>query len=146
MSPRFAILALSLSLSLAACGVGTPPPPDLVAQGVYRLQADEVNGCGIEAEVVGRDGHLQVSGRMTARHHPGGSVTARGEVELVAPDGRVVSRRPFTFEPRRHGRHGSHPAAKFSVTFPELPPVGSTVRIRHELAPYDAATGLPPIR
>jgi hypothetical protein len=135
MSPRSAILALSLSL--AACGIGPPPPPDLVAQGVYRLQTDTVGGCGIEAEV---------SGRMTVGHHPGGSVTAQGEVELVAPDGRVLSRQPLNFEPRRHGRRGGHPAARFTVTFPELPPVGSTVRIRHQLAPYDTAAGLPRIR
>lgn len=144
MLPRSAILALSLSL--AACGIGPPPPPDLVAQGVYRLQTDTADGCGIEAEVSGRDGHLQVSGRMTAGHHPGGSVTAQGEVELVAPDGRVLSRQPLNFEPRRHGRRGGHPAARFTVTFPELPPVGSTVRIRHQLAPYDPAAGLPRIR
>lgn len=144
MSPRSALLALCLPL--AACGIGTPPPPDLVAQGVYRLQADTADGCGIEAEVMGRDGHLQVAGRMTARHHPGGSVNAQGEVELVAPDGRVLSRQPLNFEPLRHGRHGSHPAARFAVTFPDLPPVGSTVRIRHQLAPYDPAAGLPRIR
>ncbi|MBN9523420.1 hypothetical protein J0H58_33725 [bacterium] len=133
-------------MSLAGCGIGTPPPPDLVAQGVYRLQADTADGCRIEAEVTGRDGQLWVTGRMTARHHPDGPVTATGEAQVVAPDGRLLSRQPLEFEPLRHGRHGSHPAARFSVTFPELPPVGSTVRIRHRLAPYDPAAGLPRIR
>ncbi len=140
------VITLLLCSLLAGCTLTAPPSCDLVAQGVYRLHADDVNGCGIEAEVVGRDGHLQVSGRMTARHHTGGSVTAQGEVELVAPDGRVLSRQPLQFEPFHHDRHGSHQAASFSATFPELPPVGSTVRIRHHLAPYDPATGLPRIR
>lgn len=101
-----------------------------------------MDGCGIEAAVTGKDGQLHLSGRMTAKHHPKGPVTAEGDVELISPDGTVITRQPLTFVPVQHSRHGGHPPAYFKATFPKLPPVGTTVHIRHRLAPYDPKAGL----
>jgi hypothetical protein len=134
-----------LCLFLTGCGLAASPPCDLVAQGVYRFEADSVDGCGIEAEVTGKDGKLHLAGRMTAKHHPAGPVTADGDVELIAPDGTVLSRQPLTFVPIRHNRY-IHPPARFHATFPMLPPVGTTVRVRHRITPHDPQSGLPRIR
>jgi hypothetical protein len=81
---------LTVGFIVVLCGCWKQPcPGDLIAQGVYRLDANSDEVSGVEATVVGRGEDLVLSGRLTARHHPSGPVSAAGEVTLVAPDGRV---------------------------------------------------------
>lgn len=122
-----------------------PCPGDLIVQGVYSLDANTDEVTGVEATVIGQGQELVVSGRLTARHHPNGPVSAAGQVTLVAPDGQVLFQQPLEFRPSPHARH-IHPPASFALSFPALPPVGTTVRIRFEKTPHDPATNVPPIR
>lgn len=138
--------AILLTCSVAACSLAAPPPGDLIAQGVYRLEADAVDGCGIDkVAAVPENGTLKLTGRMTASHHPDWPVSVTGEAEAVSPDGRILARAPLAFVPAAHGRH-AHPAASFTALLHELPPAGSTIRITHRIAPYDPRSGLPRIR
>lgn len=140
------IPVIALVCSLAACSLAARPPDDLIAQGVYRLETDVVDGCGIDqVAVTAESGKLRLTGRVTAAHHRDWPVSVTGEAEAVAPDGRFVARAPLTFTSPEHARH-IHPPASFSATFPELPPVGSTIRITHRITPYDPGSGLPRIR
>lgn len=135
---------ICLSVLLAGCWK-EPCPGDLIAQGIYRLDANTDEVTGVEATLVGNGRELVLSGRLLARHHPNGPVTAKGEVYLVSPDGEVISQQPLVFAPNPHGRR-THPPASFAVAIPEPPPIGSTVQIRFETKPYDPSSTAPPIR
>jgi hypothetical protein len=140
------IPVIALVCSLAACSLAARPPDDLIARGLYRLETDVVDGCGIDqVAVTAESGALRLTGRVTAAHHTDWPVSVTGEAEAVAPDGRVVARAPLTFTSAAHARH-IHPPASFTATFSDPPPVGSTIRISHRLAPYDSDSGLPRVR
>lgn len=87
---------ICLSVLLAGCWK-EPCPGDLIAQGIYRLDANTDEVTGVEATLVGNGRELVLSGRLLARHHPNGPVTAKGEVYLVSPDGEVISQQPLVF-------------------------------------------------
>ena len=137
-------MTVCLLLAFEGC-LGAPCPGDLLTQRVYRLEADSDEQSGVEVTAVGVDGSLLVSGRLKAKHHPDGPVSASGGVALVLPDGTVLDSQPLAYSAGRHGR-GSHPAARFTARFPSLPPVGTIIRVQHSTAPYDPASGGPRIR
>lgn len=134
---------------LLLCGCwAIPSPCDLVAQGIYRLEAndDAVTGVKVTATEA-RDG-LVVTGRLKDKHHHGLPHPAVGSVALVAPDGTVLDSQPLTYSsqpvsasppPSRFHRR-SRPQTTFTARFPSLPPVGSTIRVTHQIAPHDPAS------
>lgn len=140
MSRRRLVMTVSLFLASGGC-LGEPCPGDLLTQGVYRLEADSDEQSGVEVAAIGVEGSLLVSGRLKARHHRGGPVSATGKASLVSPDGTVLGWQPLSYTPSRHGRR-SHPPATFTARFPFLPPVGTTIRVQHTTPPpagYGAA-------
>lgn len=140
------ILFFTLTCLLAACSRTATQPGVPIVQGTYRLETGVVDGCGIDAvSMTAENGTLRLSGHVTAAHHADWPVSLTGEAEAIAPDGRFVARAALLFTPADHARH-IHPPASFTASFSELPPVGSTIRIKHRITPYDPGSGLPRIR
>ncbi len=132
------ILATVLCLLMfGACSSLFQNPPDLVEQGRYHLETQAIDRCGIDAEILERQGKLVVKGKMTFGHHPNGPVSATAFVDLISPQGVTLARRQTSFIAVRHGRR-SHPAARFEIEFDSLPPLGSLVRIAHSMKPYES--------
>lgn len=118
---------------------------DLFETGEYRLAVDEIQGCTLDAAASAQDGHLIVSGRMTFRHHSDAPLSGDVTGEIVGPNGARIETKSTPFKAYPHGRH-LHPAAKFALTFDQIPPPGSLVKLSHTLRPFDGLEDVQPIR
>lgn len=129
---------VGLAIMCSSCSTLFGERNDLFKTGELRLAVDEVRGCTLEAVAVAQDGHLLVSGRMTLRHHPDAPLSGGVTGEIVGPSGGRLASKSTPFRAYAHGRH-LHPAAKFELTFEQVPPPGSLVKLSHTLRPFDGS-------
>ena len=132
------MLIFSLLFFCSSCSTLFDGRNDLFKTGRYRLAVDEIRGCTLEAVAVDRDGNLIVSGRMTFRHHPEAPLSGAVTGEIVGPEGKHIETRSVPFKAFPHARH-LHPAAKFELTFDQIPPPGSLIRLSHTLRPFNGS-------
>lgn len=121
---------LMLCCFLPGCGLLVP---DLVSQGVYRLEPPEVGRCRVAVTAEVQDGRLLVEGELSRGRFPY-PLEAETEVSLVAPDGSEIGRtRPVLR--RSRNRRSSGTFAYFTTEFDRVPPPGTLIRVRPGRSP-----------
>lgn len=115
---------------IAGCGLLVP---DLVSQGVYRLEPTEVGRCRVAVTAEVKDGRLLVEGQLSRGRFPY-PLQAETEVSLVAPDGSEIGRtRPVLR--RSRNRRSSGTFAYFTTEFARVPPPGTLIRVQPGRSP-----------
>lgn len=129
------IACLVLFLTVPGCGFLFH---DLVSQGVYRLESDEVGGCRLTATAVERGEGLLVEGRLTGAYFAS-PVTAAVEVSIVSPTGSVIETKHAGLRTSRN-RRSSRAHAYLTAEFDTVPPAGTVIRVR-QLSPSTQIPG-----
>lgn len=119
-------LALA-AMVVAVTGCAATPPSPLG----LRTEGHSADGVQVQAVKLAKsDTGLQVSGSVGRLVGYGSSPYRHLDVEIVAANGTVLAHQAANFSPNpiRHApRSRSH--SNYTVTFPELPPTGSVVRV-----------------
>ncbi|MGC3958432.1 MAG: hypothetical protein QM813_10975 [Verrucomicrobiota bacterium] len=113
------------TVTITGCASTPPVPLEL------RPEGHSAGGVQVQTVKLAKSGKgLQVSGSVGRLVGYGGSSYRHLDVEIVAVDGAVLAREATNISPNpiRHSpRVRSH--SNYAVTFPELPPLGSIVRV-----------------
>ena len=121
----FGVMLLVASVALTGCASTPPSPLGL------RSEAHSASGVQVQTVKLAKTSNgLQIAGSVGRLVGYGSSPYRHLDVEIVAADGTVLARQTTNFSPNpiRHSpRARSH--SNYSVTFPELPPTGSVVRV-----------------
>lgn len=103
--------------------------PDLVSQGVYRLEAAEVGSCRLAVTAEAEAGRLLVEGVLAGKERFPYPLAAEAVVSLVAPDGSEAGRTRAALR-RSRVRRGGGTHAYFTAGFDRVPPPGTLIRVR----------------
>ncbi len=116
---------IAVTVAMTGCASTPSAPPGLRAEG------HSAGGVQVQAVKLAKSGNgLLVSGSVGRLVGYGSSPYRHLDVEIVSTNGTVLARQAANFSPNpiRHSpRVRSH--SNYALTFPELPPSGSFVRV-----------------
>lgn len=118
------LVRLIVCCSLAGCGLLAP---DLLSQGIYRLESPAAGRCRLAATAEEKDGRLLVEGRLSRGRCPYPR-QAEIEVSLVAPNGCEIGKTRPRLRRSRNRRSGGT-FAYFTAEFDRVPPPGTVIRV-----------------
>lgn len=120
-----AVIVIATASVVTGCASTSP------ASSPYRTERHSAGGVKIESvRLAPTTKGFQVSGSVGRMVGYDNSPRRHLDVETIASDGSVLSRVATTFNPNpiRRSRH-SRTSSNYTVTLPEVPPVGSVVRV-----------------
>jgi hypothetical protein len=119
------VMLLVASVAVAGCASTQPSPLGL------RAESHSASGVQVQTVKLAKSGNgLLVSGSVGRLVGYGSSPYRHLDVEIVTTNGTVLAHQATNFSPnpiRHTPRARSH--SNYAVTFPELPPTGSIVRV-----------------
>ena len=116
---------VAVTVAMTGCASTPPAPPGL------RTEGHSTGGVQVQTVQLAKSGNgLLVSGAVGRLVGYGNSSYRHLDIEIVSAKGTVLARQATNFSPNPiHHSPRARSHSNYAVTFPELPPSGSVIRV-----------------